>query len=132
MFAATFNTLSETKKTTFKKDREKGKDKEKSMKEGDKERKKRNKSEMPDIARLYSDSYGYKVRIQKSIANEGTGTLQNPIVGDMMRGTVKKKIVKKDYCEVDNSKMDEPLTGKKLVKYLEKENIKKRMDKFAH
>ena len=37
--------------------------------------KKRSQSETPDIAKLYNESFGYKVRVQKSIANEGTGTL---------------------------------------------------------
>ena len=57
--------------------------------------------------------------------------MQDPIVGDMMRGTVKKKIIKKDYCEAERES-PKPLAGKELVKFLEKENIKRRMEKFDH
>ena len=49
----------------------------------------------------------------------------------MMRGTVKKKIIKKDYCEIERMKK-EPMAGKNLVKFIEKENIKRRMEKFEH
>ena len=86
---------------------------------------------MPDIARLYNESYGYKVRVHKSIANEGTGTLADPLVGQMMRGTVKKKVVKKDYVEIEKNQK-EPESTRKLVKQLEKENIKRRLEKFDH
>jgi hypothetical protein len=49
----------------------------------------------------------------------------------MMKGTVKNKIVKKDYVEIEKNQK-EPESTRKLVKQLEKENIKRRLEKFDH
>ena len=88
-------------------------------------------SKAPPMAGLFANSYGYKVCLNKKIANENENAVNTTLFQQLMADNQEvekqkeRSNKKKPYAQVSDEKA-RMMYGRELVKKLEKANLKRR------